>query len=253
VINSDSTEALRVPFLNDVSQVGTIQGENVAATESDPTITGFETNVDQWNSGLITVGNPTIASSALNVQEFITEAISTRFLRYTNNNIITGNGSNIASLLTSAANVAGPTGTTSSLNLVSILDLFGALDAAFRTGSAWLCNTKTWVSLSGIVNTQGTPILTSDLQGNPFRLLMGHPILISEAMPSIGVSTQPLAYGNFYQGYTARYGNLVVRKSLDRYFEQNATAFAAWNVVGGYSTAVTGSPNPIQVLTTSAT
>ena len=234
--------------------MGTIQNENVAATESDPSLTGFDSYVDQWNSGLITVGNPTIASSAFNVAEFIGEAISNRFLRYANTNILTGNSSNVASLISGAANVAATTGTTSSLNLASILKIFGALDQSYRAGSAWLCNTATWVSLSGVVNSQGSPILTSNLQNEPFKLLLGQPILISDVgLANIGVSTQPLLYGNFRAGYTARFGNLVIRKSTERYFEQNSTAFAAWNVIGGYSTAISGTPNPIQVLTTSAT
>lgn len=253
VINSDSTELLRIPFLNDVNQVGTIQGENVAATESDPTLSATNSYVDQWNSGMITVGNPTLNSSAFNVQEFISEAISTRFQRYANNAITNGNSSNVSSLLASAANVTAATGTTTALNLKALLQVFSALDASFRTGSAFLCNTQTWISLSGILDAQGRPVLTSDLQGSPFKLLLGQPILISEAMPNIGVSTQPLAYGNFRTGYTARFGNLAVRKSTDRFFEQNATVFAGWNAIGGFSTAVSGAPNPIVTLTTSAT
>jgi HK97 family phage portal protein len=96
VVNSDSTELLRIPFLNDVAQVGSIQGENVASAESDMALNSTNSYVDQWNSGLITVGNPTINSSAFNVQEFISEAISTRFQRYATNSITNGNSSNVS-------------------------------------------------------------------------------------------------------------------------------------------------------------
>jgi HK97 family phage major capsid protein len=187
------------------------------------------------------------------VQEFISEAISTRFQRYANNSVTNGNSSNVSSLLAGAANVTAAVGTTTALNLKALLQVFSALDASFRTGSAFLVNTQTWISLSGILDTTGKPVLTSDLQGSPFKLLLGQPIIISEAMPNIGVSTVPLAYGNFRTGYTARFGNLALRKSTDRYFEQNATVFAGWNVIGGFSTAASGAPNPIVTLTTSAT
>jgi HK97 family phage major capsid protein len=52
-----------------------------------------------------------------------------------------------------------------------------------------------------------------------------------------GFAARLILFGDLRAGYTFRQaGQTVVRKTVDRFFENNETAFASFSRCGGYST-----------------
>jgi HK97 family phage major capsid protein len=209
--------------------------ENTAVTELDPSLTGFVSNTDTITSGLIRVSNQLIEDSAFSIESFLTDLIASRYYRGVAQMVTTGNASNIAGILPSATvGYTLPVGGASTLNYPGLVSIFGALDPAYSTNAVFAVNSTVYASLLDLTDTLGRPLLTADLQGNPFRMLFGKQIITAQALPNLGASAAPLLYGDF-STYTFRQARqMVIKKFSERYAEFNETGYVAFARVGGY-------------------
>jgi HK97 family phage major capsid protein len=253
--NTESGNGIRVSLANDTAQSFTLIDEDTAVVESDPALTGFTSYTDTLTGGLQKVSNQLIQDSAFSVEQFLSDSLGQRYYRGVSNAIISGNGSNIASIVTGASvGYTVPTGGTSTLTYPNLVNLYSALDPAYIPNSNFVMNSKTWAELMNVTDTLGRPILQNDTNGAPFRSLFGRKILMAQALPNPAASNSPILFGSFSDGYTFRSaGQMVVRKLVERYAEFDATGFVSFARAGGYSTASAGAPNPIVKLVMSAT
>jgi HK97 family phage major capsid protein len=96
-------EPLKVAQVSDISQVSVLINEATAASEADPTFTGFVNNVDFLTTGIIRVSLAEIEDSYFDLDAFIRNAFGKRIARGLSNLIVTGSSSgNIQSIVTTA-------------------------------------------------------------------------------------------------------------------------------------------------------
>jgi HK97 family phage major capsid protein len=249
--NTDSGEGMRVSLTDPSSLRFALVAENTTVGETDPTFTGFTSYVDTL--GFSTrVSNQLLQDSAFSVDQFLSDTISYAWAATASEAIIKGNGSNFQSLVSGAAlGYTTATGDTTQLGYDDLLGIFKALEPNVLNGeAAWWMHSSTWASLLDIKDDQARPILTTDLQGNPFKSLFGVPIRISQAIDRMGASKNPVLLGDASRSYTYRQaGPLVIRKATERYIDQNATGFFAFQRAGGYSTVQSTTPYMIKLAT----
>jgi HK97 family phage major capsid protein len=247
--NTDSGEGIRVSLTDPTSLRFALVAEMATVGETDPAFSGFNSYVDTL--GFSTkVSNQILQDSAFSVDQFLSETISSAWVATASEAIIKGNSSNFQSLVTGASvGYTTPTGDVSALTYADLLGLYSNLDPSYLAGSAFWLNSKTWAGLLGVLDSQNRPILTTDLQGNPFKSLFGLPIRISQALDNPAANKVPILVGDASKSYTYRQaGPLVIRKATERYIEQNATMFVAFQRAGGYVTSQSTSPSMIKLV-----
>jgi HK97 family phage major capsid protein len=114
----------------------------------------------------------------------------------------------------------------------TLIDLVYSLDVKYRRRAAFVMNSQTVNIVRKMKNVEGDMLWTNSLcKGEPSTLL-GHPVIINEAMPGIGIGNTPIAFGDFHAGYTIveRPGIRVLR---DPYTVKPHVQFYASSRIGG--------------------
>jgi HK97 family phage major capsid protein len=88
------------------------------------------------------------------------------------------------------------------------------LKAGYRAGGTWLMNSATAGTLRKLKDDVGRVIWSDGMAaGEPARL-MGYPVAICEAMPSIGANAFPIAFGDWSRAYVlAIHGGIYVQNA----------------------------------------
>jgi HK97 family phage major capsid protein len=125
-----------------------------------------------------------------------------------------------------ASNAAGPT-------YANLLATIPALDPGYRGNAKWLMNDATLAILRGMVDGDARPLWAPAGEGLagalPGGTLLGYPVIIDQAVPSIGDNTKFLAFGDFRAAYVIRRVQDVTLVALrERYAEFGQVGFFAW-------------------------
>jgi HK97 family phage major capsid protein len=245
--NTDSGEAIRVSTADPTAVRFTLTAENTASGETDPSFGGFSSNVDTLTL-MTKVSNQLLQDSAFSIEQFLSETINTAWVNTASEAIILGNASNFQSLVTATpVGYTAPVGSASTISYDSLINFYSKLDPSYLAGAALWMNSRTWASLLDVKDANQRPILTTDFQGAPFKSFLGLPIRIAQKIDDLGANKSPILLGDAVKSYTYRQaGPLVLRKSVDRYLEFNATAFFSAQRAGGYTTIQASSPSMIK-------
>lgn len=184
--------------------------------------------------------------SAINLETWLADSVEAEFARQEDIAFISGNGVNKPrGLLTyvdgGASDDAHPGGNLAVFNSESATDIPGpdtlldfkyTLAAPYRQNARWLMNSLTAAHIAKFKDANDNYIWREGLvEGEPATLL-GRPVTIDEAMPDIGASAYPVAFGDFQRGYLIndRIGSRVLR---DPYTSKPFVLFYVTKRVGG--------------------
>ena len=82
-----------------------------------------------------------------------------------------------------------------------LMDVYYDLKSAYRSNATWVMNSSTAAAVRKLKNGSDDFVWAESLAaGQPARLL-GHPVVIAEAMPDIGADAHPILFGDFSAGY----------------------------------------------------
>ena len=97
----------------------------------------------------------------------------------------------------SSANTGGSEQGNTTVGTGDLTAAFENIDPAYLPNSSWLMSHKTLAAISGIVTKYGMPLahnfLRFDDDGNAF--ILGRPVYLDVAMPSLGASNIPIVFG----------------------------------------------------------
>ena len=113
-----------------------------------------------------------------------------------------------------------------------LIDLKFSLKKGYRVRAVWMLNTNTLAVVNKWKDKEGNYIWRPGLvEGQPDKLL-GFPIAENEDMPDVGSGAFPIAFGDFFRGYTIvdRLGTRVLR---DPYSNKPYVGFYTTKRVGG--------------------
>lgn len=131
------------------------------------------------------------------------------------------------------------TGSGSALTFDGLIKMTFGIASQYLPGAVWIANRATYQAIALLREGAGTgQYLWRDQYGNnvsgPQRQLLGYPVLMQEAMPSVGANTYPILFGN-PQGYTIidRIGMTVERYDDSTTAKQNMVEFVMRRRFGG--------------------
>lgn len=96
-----------------------------------------------------------------------------------------------------------PGGHASALQADGLIDLFGALPAAYRANATWVMNSNTLASARKLKDgaTGAYLLITGGIANALQTTLLGRPVVEAPDMPDVGAGNFPIAFGDFRQGY----------------------------------------------------
>lgn len=153
--------------------------------------------------------------SLVNVETWLAEQVGTEFAKQEGVAFISGNGTNkprgLLTYVTGGASAAThpggvldvvPSGHATTIPNSDVLMTFAyGLAAPYRQNATWLMNSSTAAALSLLKDGQGNYIWRESLIVGQPSTLLGRPVEIDEAMPSIGAGNLAIAFGDFKAGY----------------------------------------------------
>lgn len=133
-----------------------------------------------------------------------------------------------------SGDAAGFIATSASTSPADVLiDLIYSLKAAYRNGAVWMMNSKTASIVRKWKDADGRFLWSDSIAPGQPAMLLGHPVVVEEAMPDVDAGTFPIAFGNFLRGYTIldRIGMRVLR---DPFSSKPYVLFYTTKRVGGF-------------------
>lgn len=117
-----------------------------------------------------------------------------------------------------------------------LIDLFHSLKRPYRVRATWLMNDDTVKAIRQLKDANGQYLWQPGLQaGQPDRIL-GRPVAVSPAMPTIGSNAKSIAFGDFsYYWIADRQGRIFQRLS-ELYATTGHVGFRAYQRVDGVLT-----------------
>ena len=92
-------------------------------------------------------------------------------------------------------------GHATAITVDGMIDLFYALNPAYRMRGAWMANGTTLAALRKLKDGDGQYLWQPGLQAGQPDMFLGRPVLEATDMPSIGAGTYPVAFGDFASAY----------------------------------------------------
>jgi HK97 family phage major capsid protein len=239
-ITTDSGETINWATEDDTANVGEIVAEGAAAAGGADKVFGTA-SLGAWKyeatgtGGLpMKVSWELLEDSIINLEDHIANNFARRIARKLADDVITGDGTTepqgVIAAKTAfdeiAANATGPT-------YAELLGMIGALDPAYHDGAKFLLNHATWIRLLGMVDGAGRPLILPQAQaglaaGVPLQLL-GFPVVLDQAVASIGDQTKFAGFGNWREAYILRQVNGFHMLRLDELYAVNGfVGFLGW-------------------------
>ena len=206
--------------------------EEGAYTESDETFGMFTLSAYKVTT-MVKVSEELLADSAFDLENYLISEFARRFGEAEEIAFITGDGVGKPTGVLNTAAVGKTTAANNAITADEIIDLFYSLKRPYRQRATFLMNDATVKVLRKIKDNQGNYIWQPGLTaGEPDRLL-GRPIALSDAMPTIASQAKVIAFGDFSYYYIAdRQGRVFQR--LDELFAANGqVGFRAYQRVDG--------------------
>jgi len=155
--------------------------------------------------------------AAFDIEAWLAERISDRFLRAESDAFVNGDGVNkpvgfltkpmVADASWSWGNIGYvATGTEGDFDpndpADALIDLVYRLGAEYRARASFVMNSKTAGELRKMKDSQGRFLWIESLTGEQPARLLGYPVRIVEDMPDIALDSFAIAFGDFGHGYT---------------------------------------------------
>lgn len=217
-ITTDTGNPLDFGTLDDTANSGAIAAEHAAPASGADLVFGKKslgayryTSAGAGSNLPVRVSTALIRDAAINIEGLVADKLAERIYRKQAAHWATGTGVGepmglVADSLT-ADNDLDTADTPDYEDLVETEDL---LDPAYEPNAIWVMKKNSWSQLRLIVDTAGRPILqdsTDGITGRPQRSLLGYPVVIDQAMPTLSSAgiTLPIAFGDLRAAYVRRF------------------------------------------------
>lgn len=241
-IQTDSGQSLEWPTVDDTSNVGEIvaEGGTFAAgadiTFGTKTLGAYRYAAGGASNLPLKVSYELLQDSAFDVQAYLARAMGTRLGRIQATHWVTGTGTSQPQGITTPTTVFTTIASTTTPVYAELVKTVHALDPLYRMNAKWLMNDATLSLIRQMVDSNARPLwLPQEMSGMaepmPGGTLLGYPVVIDQAMPSIAASgsTKFLLFGDLAETYVVRRVKDIQMVVLNELYAANGqVGFMAW-------------------------
>lgn len=113
-------------------------------------------------------------------------------------------------------------------------DALFALKEEYRDGAVWVMARSTMRTVMKLKDAEGRYLMTgNNITDATPTMLLGHPVVLAEDMPTVAAGNLPIAFGNFMEAYTVVDHNGGLRLLRDPYTQKGRVKFYTYRRVGG--------------------
>ena len=242
VIRTEGGNPLKFPASDGTSETGEMIAENTTATGADPSFTEVALNVYKFSSKIAAVPIELLQDSAVDIEAFVMNRLTTRLGRITNSYFTTGTGSSQPKGVVAAATEGkvGTTGQATSIIYDDLVDLVHSVDPAYRNlGRArFMMNDGSVKIIRKLKDDASRPIWVPGYeagitQGVPDTLL-GYPVSVNQAMAVMAANAKSILFGDFSFYKVRDVMNMTLFRFTDSaYAKLGQVGFLMWMRSGG--------------------
>ncbi len=241
-------EATAYDVLVDTTDIGAAWTSETASTAADVTAAVDRISIPLHElSAAPQASQRILDDTAFDMEAWLAERIADKFLRAESAAFVEGTGSDQPTGFLTHPKVAEASWAWESLGYVvtgtsgdfdpnapgdALVDLVYALGAEYRARAAFVMNSKTAGELRKIKDGHGRFLWVEGLGGEQPSRLLGYPVQIVEAMPTIAPDSYSIAFGDFSHGYTIA-ERPDIRILRDPFSNRPNVTFFATKRVGG--------------------
>lgn len=186
---------------------GYVTGGTAPTVQNQPTFGQTRVPVHVWAPNAIEVTQELLEDSEADLEGILSQIIAETLGLDEDSAFINGTGvGQPQGLLSSAAGLSTvKTGNATAVTYNGLVDLFTNLPMQYRQKASWLMSSTTLGAILKLVDTYGRPLFPVN---SALDSLWGKPIVVSEFMPAVAASANPILFGNF------NYFGVVDRRDL---------------------------------------
>ena len=193
-------------------------GETDARTGSEPTFDQSEIAVKEIATFVDM--SLQLAEDSANVLSEVNLALAEDFGQKENVSFVSGNTALEPSGFMVDANISETVATSATaISPDELIALMYALPATYRNKGAWVMNAQTLAAIRTLKDGHGNYLWQPSYQAGQPETILGRPVVEAVDMPDIGVSAEPIIFGDFKRGYRI-YDRLSLAVMADPYTQR---------------------------------
>lgn len=232
---------LSYPSTNGTSEEGEIVEQNAQAGNADLSFGTVPLNTYKFSSKVIAIPIELLQDSNIDVVSLVHGRMRERIGRIQNRmfTVGTGVGQPFGEITAATVGKVGAAGQVTTITYDDLVDLVDSIDPAYSSENfKWQFNQALRRQLRKMKDSAGRPIWTPSYDegataGMP-DLLLGHPVVLNNHMPSPGASAKSLSFGD-HSKYQIRdaMDMTIFRFEDSAYLTKGQVGFLAWARAGG--------------------
>lgn len=189
-------------------RTGTMTAQWVAEIADRPETqpTYGEVELTPWEAACyVPVSNQLLEDSAFNLEAELRFDAAEEFGRLEGVAFVSGDGvGKPKGILTDTAIGTVVSGNASTLGTApadKLIDLYYALNPAYRRNATWAMNSKSLAAVRKLKDSQGNFLWQPGITAGQPETVLGRPVIDLPDMPDVGANALPIIIGDFSQGY----------------------------------------------------
>ena len=168
------------------------------------------------------IGKSLLNRTDLEVLPFIVDACAKSVARFLENEIILNTNAKFASTLANGVTQTLIAGTVGEIAPEEIVAMKNSIPSSMLPNARWLMHKDTLTYLQSLTDANGNFIFGNSLAENNGNVLLGYPVMLSDAVQTIGAAARQIYFGDFREGLAIKIG----AQSADVYKELFASQYA---------------------------
>lgn len=240
---------LPIPNVNDTTNKGVILAENTAAAEQDLVFTQLVLKAFKYSSKMLKVSVELMQDSAINLAQFVGDALGERLGRILNDHFTTGAGTTEPKGIVTEATSAFTSAASATVSADELIDLQYSVDLAYRMnpGAAYMFNDATAKIIRKLKGGDGQYIWQPGMIAGQPDFLLGHRVIINQSMASLATTAKGVLFGDIGKYWIRDVMDITLIRLDERFAEVHQVAFLAFSRHDGR--LLNAGTNPVKVIT----
>jgi HK97 family phage major capsid protein len=237
ILNTASGAPIQWPTMDDTANSGRWLSEAGAVSQTNPTFGQVNITSNLASSDQVLISIQLLQDTAFDMEGTLAEAFAIRLGRLLNLAYTSGTGSGQpqgilgVSGIGNVAAVGDPQTGNTATNSVGVDDLVnvqGAVDAAYRVGGSYMFNDTTFNKLRKLKNSLGQPLWEVSLTAAAPDQIMGKPYTVNYDMASPATTVKSVLFGDFSKYIVRNIGGVTVMRYNELYMPNHQIGFQAY-------------------------